>query len=243
MDSRVLVLKQQSDTLKETLHSLQVKKDMYEEDLLKLNQKKDFYEKTNDIYTKINALFTATATASRQNAKAHFEKIITDALQFVTQNRDYSFVIEEMKGRQKASYEFYVKSTVNGVECKQKPEDANGGGFVDIIASAAKYAYLEIFNDPKIMSGTLLYDEPGKMISADMSVRYSEYLKFLGKHYGKQTIMITHNEALSNVADKTFIVSKNNNGVSVVKDASAISTIDFDDFGIKEVLKTNEDKN
>lgn len=238
----LMTLEKRSENLKSSLSELRVKKDMYEEDLLNLNKKKSHYEKANETLDKINALFTATATASRQNAKSHFEKIITDALQFVTQNRDYSFVIEEMKGRAKASYEFYVKSTVNGIECKQKPEDANGGGFVDIIASAAKYAYLEIFNDPKIMSGTLLYDEPGKMISADMSVRYSEYLKFLGKHYNKQTIMITHNEMLSNVADRTYLVTKNNNGVSIVRDTSAISAIDFDDMGIQEVLAENENK-
>lgn len=217
------------------------KKEILEGALSNLVIKKDFLEKDNELCTKVIALLTAAATASRQNAKAHFEKIITDALQFVTQNPDYSFVIEEMSGRAKASYEFYVKSTVNGIECKQKPEDANGGGFVDIIASAAKYAYLEIFNDPKIMSGTLLYDEPGKMISADMSVKYAEYLKFLGQHYGKQTIMITHNENLSNVADRTYIVTKKQNGVSVVKEPSKIGSIDFDDMGIEEILNENND--
>lgn len=232
-------LEQRSENLKVTLISIQERKRMLEESIVQINNKKDMYEKANAMYEKIIALLTMTATASRQNAKSHFERIITDALQFVTQNPDYSFIIEEMTGRAKTSYEFYVKSTVNGVECKQKPEDANGGGFVDIIASAAKYAYLEIFNDPKIMSGTLLYDEPGKMISADMSVKYAEYLKFLGKHYGKQTIMITHNENLSNVADKTYVVSKNQRGVSVVKDASAMTVIDFNDMGIEEIL--NED--
>lgn len=178
---------------------------------------------------KIIIILTQAATTSRDNARAHFEKIITDALQFVSQSKDYEFVIKELTGRSKASYEFYIKSTVNGVECLQKPEDANGGGFVDIISVAAKYAYLEIFNDPKIMNGTLLYDEPGKMISEQMSVKFAEYIKFLGNHYNRQTIMITHNDNLSNVADKTFVVHKDNNGISRATEQSA-TTIKFDDM-------------
>ncbi len=177
---------------------------------------------------KVIVILTQAATASRDNARAHFEKIVTDALQFVTQSKDYEFIIKELPNRAKASYEFYIKSTVNGVECIQKPEDANGGGFVDIISVASKYAYREIFNDPKIMSDTLLYDEPGKMVSEQMSIKFAEYIKFLGKHYGRQTIMITHNEHLSNVADKTFVVQKDRNGISTATEQSAV-TVSFDD--------------
>lgn len=241
MDLTILTLEKRSENLKIALISEQQKKEMLEDNLKQLIKKKDMLNEENYIYTQVIDLLTAAATASRQNAKTHFEKIITDALQFVTQNPDYSFIIEEMTGRAKASYEFYVKSTVNGIECKQKPEDANGGGFVDIIASAMKYAYLEIFNDPKIMSGTLLYDEPGKMISADMSVKYAEYLKFLGQHYDRQTIMITHNENLSNVADKTYIVTKGQNGVSSVKEPSKLNGIDFSGMGMEELFNGDKD--
>ena len=192
----------------------------------------------NQNLEKVIVILTQAATTSRDNARAHFEKIITDALQFVSQSKDYEFVIKELTGRAKASYEFYIKSTVNGVECIQKPEDANGGGFVDIISVAAKYAYLEIFNDPKIMSGTLLYDEPGKMISEQMSVKFAEYIKFLGNHYGRQTIMVTHNDNLSNVADKTFVVRKDRNGISTAMEQSAV-TVSFDD--VEGLL--NEDTN
>lgn len=235
----ISTLEQHSSALREKLIGYQHDKSNYEDSLLKEQQKKSLYENEITMCEKCTQILTLAAQEARKNAKDHFEKIITDALQFVTQDKDYEFVIDEMTSRAKASYEFYVKSTVNGVECKQKPEDANGGGFVDIIASAAKYAYLEIFNDPKIMSGTLLYDEPGKMISAEMSVKYAEYLKFLGNHYGRQTIMITHNETLSSVADKTFVVTKNLFGISQVADSVDGGTISFDDMGIEEILNGN----
>lgn len=187
---------------------------MLKKDIATIKGKMSSLETMNQNLEKVIVILTQAATTSRDNARAHFEKIITDALQFVSQSKDYEFVIKELTGRAKASYEFYIKSTVNGVECIQKPEDANGGGFVDIISLAAKYAYLEIFSDPKIMNDTLLYDEPGKMISEQMSVKFAEYIKFLGTHYDRQTIMVTHNDNLSNVADKTFVVTKNTNGIS-----------------------------
>lgn len=201
---------------------------MLKKDIASIKGKISSLETMNQNLEKVIVILTQAATTSRDNARTHFEKIITDALQFVSQSKDYEFVIKELTGRAKASYEFYIKSTVNGVECIQKPEDANGGGFVDIISVAAKYAYLEIFNDPKIMSGTLLYDEPGKMISEQMSVKFAEYIKFLGNHYGRQTIMVTHNDNLSNVADKTFVVRKDRNGISTATEQSAM-IVSFDD--------------
>lgn len=201
---------------------------MLKKDIATIKGKMFSLETMNQNLEKVIVILTQAATTSRDNARAHFEKIITDALQFVSQSKDYEFVIKELTGRAKASYEFYIKSTVNGIECIQKPEDANGGGFVDIISVAAKYAYLEIFNDPKIMSGTLLYDEPGKMISEQMSIKFAEYIKFLGNHYGRQTIMVTHNDNLSNVADKTFVVRKDRNGISTAIEQSA-TTVSFDD--------------
>lgn len=175
----------------------------------------------------VTVILTAAATAARDNAKGHFERIITDALQFVTQNPDYKFVIQEKNSKTKAAYEFFIESTVNGVKCLQKPEDANGGGFVDIISVAAKYAYLEIFSDPKIQSATMLCDEPGKMISADMSVKFAEYLKFLGNHYGRQIIMVTHNDSIASVATKTFTVTKDRSGVSKAVEVTPNATFDL----------------
>jgi DNA repair ATPase RecN len=215
-------------SISDKLLIVQTKRNEILKEISNLQTKTKNIEDLNMTLEKVIHIFTQTATVSRDNARKHFEKIITDALQFVSQSKDYEFVIQELTGRAKASYEFYIKSTVNGVECIQKPEDANGGGFVDIISLAAKYAYLEIFNDPKIMNDTLLYDEPGKMISEQMSIKFAEYIKFLGTHYDRQTIMVTHNDNLSNVADKTFIVTKDTNGVSQA--STLVPTVNFWDL-------------
>ena len=212
--NQMIQIKANDDSLSNNFLITKTKYDEITKEITNLKNKTKSTEDLNLLLEQVIQIFTQASTVSRDNARKHFEKIITDALQFVSQSKDYEFIIQELTGRAKASYEFYIKSTVNGVECIQKPEDANGGGFVDIISLAAKYAYLEIFNDPKIMNDTLLYDEPGKMISEQMSTKFAEYIKFLGSHYDRQTIMVTHNENLSSVADKTFVVTKNSNGIS-----------------------------
>ena len=214
--NQMIQIKANDDSLSNNFLITKTKYDEITKEITNLKNKTKSTEDLNLLLEQVIQIFTQASTVSRDNARKHFEKIITDALQFVSQSQDYEFIIQELTGRAKASYEFYIKSTVNGVECIQKPEDANGGGFVEIISLAAKYAYLEIFNDPKIMNDTLLYDEPGKMISEQMSTKFAEYIKFLGSHYDRQTIMVTHNENLSSVADKTFVVTKNSNGISTV---------------------------
>lgn len=188
----------------------------------------------NEILNKVILVLTESSNISRSKAKDHFEKIITEALQYVTQSKDYEFVIQENSERQKASYEFFIKTTVNGEESLQSPKDANGGGFVDIISVAAKYAYLELFNDPKIQCGTVILDEPGKMIDEQRSIKFAEYIKELGNTYNKQTIMVTHNVSLKDVADQTYYVSQNNNLISKVDK--------IEDIPLENIEKSVEEK-
>ena len=211
---------------------LQTKHDTIDSDIEKINSKLSLVKNDNAIMERTATVFGTASSVSRESAKKHFEKIVTDALQYVTQSKDYSFVIEELKERQRVSYEFYIRCMVNGQESLQKPETSNGGGFIDTISIAMKYAYLQLFNDPKTMSGTLIMDEPGKMVSEKSSDNFARYIKFLGDEYGKQTIMITHNEKIASIADKAYLVERGTDGISTVREyngiANAIEDSDVD---------------
>lgn len=210
-------------------------KDRIEDEIIDYTEKIDTLTDENDILNKVILILTEYSNVARNNAKNHFEKIITEALQYVTQSTDYEFVIQEKVERSKASYEFYIKTTINGEESLQSPKDANGGGFVDIISVAAKYAYLELFNDPKIQCSAVFLDEPGKMIDEQRSIKFAEYIKELGKNYNRQTIMITHNANLKNVADQTYYVSQNSNLISQVTEMKDIPLENIEE-SVKESL-------
>ena len=198
-------------------------KERIEKEIVNYDKKIQNIMDENNILNKVILVLTESSNTARRIAKTHFEKIITEALQYVTQSTDYEFVIKEMTDRSKASYEFFIKTTVNGQESLQNPKDANGGGFVDIISVAAKYAYLELFNDPKIQCGTVFLDEPGKMIDEQRSVKFAEYIKELGNNYNRQTIMITHNANLKDIADQTHYVYQDNNLTSKVQQIQNVS--------------------
>lgn len=196
--------------------SKKVIKEHLEKEIQDYDQKIDNLVQENEILNKVILVLTESSNLARDKARQYFEKIITEALQYVTQSKDYEFVIKEIKERSKASYEFFIKTNINGQESLQSPENANGGGFIDIISTAAKYAYLELFNDPKLSCGYIFLDEPGKMIDEQRSIKFAEYIRELGKTYNKQTIMITHNQSIKDVADETYYVSQDNNLISKV---------------------------
>lgn len=165
-----------------------------------------------EITKQVLALLNTVSAEAREKAKNQLESIVTSALQYISED-DYEFKIE-MLNRGKPSCEFYVVSQINGIESRQKPQDACGGGFVDIISTALRYTYLNAFKDPVINNAVLL-DEPGKMVSELASVKFAEFVKFLGNSFNRQTIMVTHNDNLLNVADNTHLVDKIS-GASVI---------------------------
>lgn len=229
------VIQDRSKELQSGYISKKAIKDRIEDEVIDYTNKINQLMDENDILSKVILVLTESSNIARNNAKNHFEKIITEALQYITQSTDYEFVIQEKVDRSKASYEFFIKTTINGEESLQSPKDANGGGFVDIISVAAKYAYLELFNDPKIQCGTVFLDEPGKMIDEQRSIKFAEYIKELGKNYNKQTIMITHNTSLKDIADQTYYVSQNANLISQVSELQDVPLANIENI-VKEQL-------
>jgi len=178
-----------------------------------------------DLKTKTSFLLQETAKDARSRAKVYLEQIVTDALQYVT-GVAYTFEIELQELRGKPDATFYLVSTINGKPSRQDPKEECGGGLVDIIAATLRFAYLELFNDPAI-KGSLGMDEPGKMISEAASVKFAEFVKQLCVSFGRQTIMVTHNDNLLAVADKAYVVVLHGD-VSKVMAASQKTTIDED---------------
>lgn len=174
-----------------------------------LENKKELYNNLNAV----NTLLTSTSNKAREVAKMKLESIVTNALRFIYED-DIEFKIELDIQRGVPSCEFYVKTFTNGVETIQKPTEACGGGYVDIISTALRFAYIEALENPKIGNAILL-DEPGKQIDENASVKFAEFVKDLGETFDRQIIMITHNNNVMNVADKTFVVDQSN-GVSKI---------------------------
>lgn len=158
-----------------------------------------------EICDKAAMLLTTVSVDAKRAITKFLEDIVSDALKFISE-KDYTFEIEIDDTGKSIRCEFYVVETINGKTSRQKPQDSCGGGFVDIISTTLRYAYLNLYS-PKL-NGPIILDEPSKMVSQEMSIKFAEFIKRLGEDFGKQTILVTHNQSLTNAADNTIIITK-----------------------------------
>jgi DNA repair exonuclease SbcCD ATPase subunit len=153
---------------------------------------------------KARLLLQKAGTDARESARKRLQETVTDALKFVF-GPDFEFIIEmkETKGRTEA--EFYVESDYDGERVRTKPQDARGGGVVDIISIALRVALIQIYTNP-VIRGPIILDEPGKHVSADYTMKLATFLKQMSQTFNRQIIISTHQPDLANIADDSFTV-------------------------------------
>lgn len=153
----------------------------------------------------VKILLQESSTFAREQARRQIETMVTNALQFIFNDPDMEFrvQIEEVRGR--AEGEFLVVSKYGGeLPVETRPQDARGGGVVDIISLALRAALLHA-NRPAL-EGPIILDEPGKHVSEEYSRQMAEFLKQLSVAFGRQIIMVTHNQHLANTGDISYTV-------------------------------------
>ena len=145
-----------------------------------------------------------TSEHAREQARQTIESMVTRALQYVFgADLEFKIRIEESRGRPEA--EFYVASTYGGEDVvENRPQDARGGGVVDVISLALRLVLLQ--STRPLLEGPLLLDEPAKHVSDEFAFNVAEFLRELAQVFDRQVIMVTHNHQLAGVADNAFRV-------------------------------------
>jgi len=95
------------------------------------------------------------------------------------------------------------------------PLTASGVGAIDVAAFALRIASWSM-QRPRTRN-VIILDEPFRFLSKNYQDKASQMLKELSTRLGLQFIIVTHEEILSEYADKTFQVSINN-GRSKIKE-------------------------
>ncbi|UWE02423.1 ATP-binding protein [Laceyella sacchari] len=171
-----------------------------------------------DLLEKVRVLFQLSAEHAREQAKQQLETLVTNALKYVFGSA-FRFEIELKDHGGTPTAEFYVVSTWDGQEIKNRPQEARGGGIVDIVSLALRIALIETVK-PRL-SGPIILDEPGKHVSEDYIVPMIEFLKSVGETFGRQVIMVTHNIHLTESADAAYFV-RLQGGKSVVEQSGRL---------------------
>lgn len=99
---------------------------------------------------------------------------------------------------------------------RREPTEGGGLGVVDTISIATRNIFLNEVD--KNNKAPIFFDEPGKFISSEYISKIAEYLQTTQSFYKRQMFLITHNDFISNIGDKAFIVTLNDSGYSVVNE-------------------------
>lgn len=160
-----------------------------------------------DIWHQVQLLLTKTSDYAREQLKERIESVVSAALQAIVTDQDLRFrvVIDTRAGQPTAEWE--IVTDYDGDTLAGPVEDGSGGGIADIVSTALRLALLELAR-PK-PGGPIIQDEPGKMISRDYSPNMAAFLKDYAKSTGRQILLVTHNDDLADVADRSYRFSKN----------------------------------
>lgn len=168
----------------------------------------------NDIFLQARLLLSESSKFAKEQIKYQLENLVTHGLQYVF-GEDKRFEIEIVESKNKTEAEFYVVSQIDSAEIKNKPQEARGGGVVDIVSLILKVAILQSYS-PQI-EGPLILDEPAKHVSDEYIEKVGEFIQQITQYFGRQVIMVTHNLHLSEIAETKYEVSQENGISRVVK--------------------------
>ncbi|SHG99921.1 hypothetical protein SAMN02745221_01443 [Thermosyntropha lipolytica DSM 11003] len=165
------------------------------------------------LYVKVNEIYKKAAEYARENSKSAIESIVSRALEIIFPG-DIAFKIELSEKGNKPAADFLVSSTlVNNLVMESDPQEARGGGVVDILSLALRIALMETCRIPQHIP--LVLDEPAKHVSDEYIKNVALFLEEVVKAFNRQIIMVTHNPYLASSGDRIYEV-KMDNGESVV---------------------------
>ena len=168
-----------------------------------------------DTWELVQRLLSSASEAQREQVRAHIERTVTAALKTVFgDGLSFRVGIGQMGGQPTVAWA--VDSMYGDNVISTGVEDARGGGVVDVISLALRLAVLELYQ-PKL-GGPVVLDESGKHLSAEYAMNLARFLQAYCRQTGRQCILVTHNSALAEFADRSFRVILRS-GVSEVTQA------------------------
>ena len=211
------VLESELATLRKRYQQAQGQRDLFVQQRREKEQQLAAAQTDIELWRQVQVLLSKASEFARQQLVQRLQTTVTAALQAVFDRDDIRFEIE-LKTIGNAPAANWSISSLYGdgdskTEIKTEPESARGGGYVDIVSLALRLALLELAR-PK-PEGPILLDEPAKMVSQEYLPNLAAFLKQYAAKTGRQIIMVTHHEALADVADVGYKVSQQD-GISEV---------------------------
>ena len=184
----------------EFYHTVKAKKDFAADTLADLQ---DRLSKANVLANDLESardIAQSVLLLTQERVKTTLEEIVTLALSTVYPDHAFELVYEIKRGQSEATP--YI--VIDGVQ--RSPREELGGGVLDVASLGMRLA-LWALTEPKPANFFIL-DEPAKFLSADKQVLFSEMIKKVSDTLGIQVLLISHNNAIIDMADKVYLISQ-----------------------------------
>ena len=187
------------EKLKDRISDRKTAKKILELEDKKLDKYLDYLEDLEEA----RALFQKAAQVTQSQLSEQVSGIVSNALNAVSFGH-YKFVVEFVQRRNTTECDLYFEK-----DGKRRPPLASCGyGAADIASLALRVAYWKLDGDSR---NVLVLDEPFRNLDKERQPLASMMIKTLSRMKGGlQFIIVTHNPALSESADKVFTVTKEN---------------------------------
>ena len=206
-------LKDKYENLREKYISDKTLYDRLNLEIEEINKEIKANEKDIDLLSKVDILFRETSNYAREQIKTSIEDTVTAFLNTIF-NDNISLEIELISDQSSPVAHFYVVTELEDRIIRVNPVDSRGGGIVDIVSLALRFAVLDIYEGG--LEGPIILDEPAKHVSYQYIDNVGKLLHQVSEIKGKQVIMITHNNYLAESGDIIY-------GISQVDGESSIS--------------------
>jgi DNA repair exonuclease SbcCD ATPase subunit len=156
-------------------------------------------------------IVSEAARITQQQFKLLVEELVTSAINAVFPNKDYKFVMQFVLQNNRPQINLLVQ---DGENEPYVPKDEQGGGLLDIISFALRVVLWSL-EKPRSRN-TLIMDEPFRW-TGNLTELAANMMKEISKKLELQIIMVTHDERLMEIADKSWLCKKEKE-LSVVKE-------------------------
>ena len=185
----------------------------WEKDAKAAKDQAERLEEARDDTTEAVSLLTAAADAQRKEVKQRVEGIVDTAIRGVFGKRMRFRLNEEFKRNQ-----MNIEPQV-GYRRRGKTEWVSmgnvGGGVADVVSFCLRVTTLALMKG--VVPQVVIADEPFKWVSSGYLPKVAEMLEELTKVTGIQMVIVSHEEEISDAADKVIRI-RMDNGTSTVED-------------------------
>jgi len=166
--------------------------------------------------TEARRIIVEVSKDTLEQFKEYVESLVTTAINSVFPEKGYRFIVDPVVKSNRSEIYLLVQQ---GDKEPYIPKDEQGGALLDIISFSLRVVLWSL--ELPRSRNTLIMDEPFRWSGA-LTTLAAQMMKEVSHELGLQIILVTHDERLKAIADRSWDVYRGVDGGSVVRQSDVV---------------------